>query len=106
LVKISPGEKIFKGVILIKIWFLMALMAYPNINAIHYKGFGGFDTKEECEDRRSTVENTLAKIELDRGTPSFFIQSYCVEMYAFPSQWNAPKRNPPENAPDPREFGA
>ena len=27
----------------------MALMAYPNINAIHYKGYGGFNEKEECE---------------------------------------------------------
>ena len=106
MVKIPPGEKIFKGVILIKIWFLMALIAYPNFNAIHYKGYGGFNTKEECEDRRADVENVLAQIELDRGTPSFFIESYCMEMYAFPSQWNAPRRNPPERAPTPREFGA
>ena len=50
----------------------MALMAYPNFNAIHYKGFGGFNTKEECEGRRAYVENILSQIELDRGTPSFF----------------------------------
>ena len=47
MVKIPPGEKILQGVILIKIWFLMALMAYPNMNAIHYKGYGGFDKQEE-----------------------------------------------------------
>jgi hypothetical protein len=91
---------------MIKIWFLMALMAYPNINAIHYKGYGGFNTPEECEDARVIVENMVAQIELDRGTTSFFVETFCMEMYAFPSQWNAPRRNPPENAPPPREFGA
>ena len=44
---------------------------------------------------------------MDRGTPTFFIESYCMEMYAFPSQWDAPRRNPPENAPkNPADFGA
>ena len=105
MVTIPPGEKILQGVILIKIWFLMALMAYPNINAIHYKGFGGFDTLGECEERRIDVGNILAQLEMDRSTPSFFIETYCLEMYAFPSQWEAPRRNPPENAPGPAEFG-
>ena len=85
----------------------MALMSYPNINAIHYKGYGGFKTPEECEDRRVTVENMVSQIELDRGTTSFFIDTYCLEMYTFPSQWDAPRRNPPENSPkNPAEFGA
>ena len=61
MVKIPPGEKILQGVILIKIWFLMALMAYPNINAIHYKGYGGFDKKEECEQTRVLEENLIAQ---------------------------------------------
>ena len=92
---------------MIKIWFLMALMAYPNINAIHYKGFGGFNTPEECEDTRLTVENMVAQMEIDRGTLSFFVETFCMEMYAYPSQWDAPKRNPPENAPkNPTEFDA
>ena len=34
---------------MIKIWFLMALMSYPNIPAIAYKGFGGFLTPEESK---------------------------------------------------------
>ena len=83
----------------------MALMAYPNINAIHYKGFGGFDTKHECEDRRVDIENILAQLEMDRSTLSFFIESYCLEMYAFPSQWDAPRRNAPKNPMGPA-FGA
>ena len=78
----------------------MALMAYPNINAIHYKGYGGFDTSEECEERRIVVENMIANAEIDRGTPSFYIETYCMEMQAFPSQWDAPRRNPPKNPAD------
>ena len=88
----------------------MALMSYPNLNAIHYKGYGGFNTSEECEEQRIVVENMIANAEINRGTPSFYIETYCMEMYAFPSQRNAPRRNPPENAPispsDSSEFGA
>ena len=104
---LPPGEKISQGVILIKVWFLMALMAYPNINAIHYKGYGGFNTLTECEDRRVVVENMVAQMEMDRGTPSFLVETYCMEMYAFPSQWDAPRRNPPTNPPkNPADFEA
>jgi hypothetical protein len=92
---------------MIKIWFLIALMAYPNANAIHYKGYGGFTTLEECEETRVIVENMVSQRERDRGTYSFFLETYCMEMHAFPSQWDAPRRNPPENAPEnPAEFGA
>ena len=103
MVKIPPGEKILQGVILIKVWFLMALMAYPNMNAIHYKGYGGFDKQEECEDRRIIVENLIAQAEITRGTTAFFVETYCLEMYAFPSQCEAPKIGDPVN---PAEFGA
>ena len=103
MVKIPPGEKILKGVVLIKVWFLMALMSYPNLNAIHYKGYGGFNTSEECEEQRIVVENMIANAEINRGTPSFYIETYCMEMNAFPSQFDAPRRNPPTN---PTEFGA
>ena len=85
----------------------MALMAYPNINAIHYKGYGGFNELEECEDRRVIIENIVSQAEIDRGTHSFYIETYCMEMYAFPSQWDSPRRNPPQNAPTgPAEFEA
>ena len=98
---IPPGEKIFQGVILIKVWFLMALMAYPNFNAIHYKGYGGFDKQEECEERRIIIENMIAQTEIDKRTPAFFVETYCLEMYAFPSQWEAPRKAPV----NPAEFG-
>jgi len=86
----------------ITVWFLMALMAYPNINAIHYKGYGGFKTLEKCEERRIVVENMVVNAEIARGTPSFYVETYCMEMTAFPSQFNAPRKNPPAN---PAEFG-
>ena len=91
---------------MIKVWFLMALMSYPNINAIHYKGFGGFTTFEECEEKRMMTENGIAEMEMSRGTPAVYIETYCLEFDAFPSQFDAPRRNPPENAPvNPAEFG-
>ena len=105
MVKISPGEKILQGVILIKVWFLMALMSYPNLNAIHYQGFGGFTSLQECEDVRIVTENRIAKMEMSRGTPAVYIETYCLEFEAFPSQFDAPRRNPPENSPGPIEFG-
>ena len=81
----------------------MALMAYPNINAIHYKGYGGFNTLEECEERRMVVENMVANAEIARGTPSFYIETYCMEMNAFPSQFDAPRKNQKVN---PADFAA
>ena len=86
---------------MIKVWFLMALMAYPNLNAIHYKGYGGFDKQEECEERRIVIENLIAQTEMNRGTRAFFIETFCMEMYAFPSQWDAPRKAPV----NPSEFG-
>ena len=79
----------------------MALMAYPNINAIHYKGYGGFNEKEECEATRTIIENMISQTEIDRGTPAFFVETFCMEMYAFPSQWDAPRKAPVNPA-----FGA
>ena len=69
----------------------MALMSYPNINAIHYKGFGGFTTKEECEEKRIITENGIVDMEINRGL-TVFIETYCIEMYAFPTQFDLPKK--------------
>ena len=76
---------------MIKVWFLMALMSYPNINAIHYKGFGGFTSKEECEEVRILTENGIAEMEMQRGN-TVYIETYCMEMYAFPTQFKAPRK--------------
>ena len=83
----------------------MALMSYPNLNAIHYKGFGGFTTLEECEGVRIITENGIADMETRRNK-TVYIETYCMEMYVFPSQFDLPRKNPPENAPGPAEFGA
>ena len=87
---------------MIKVWFLMALMSYPNLNAIHYKGFGGFTSKEECEEVRMMTENGIAEMEMNRGTQAVYIETYCLEFDAFPSQFDAPRKNQKAN---PAEFG-
>ena len=70
---------------MIKIWFLMALMSYPNLPAIAYKGYGGFLEKEECEERRIITENLIAEYEIRRGN-TVYIETYCMEMEAFQTQ--------------------
>ena len=70
---------------MIKIWFLMVLMSYPNMPAIAYKGYGGFFEKQECEDNRAIVENMVADYEMQRGN-TVYIESYCMEMEAFETQ--------------------
>ena len=63
----------------------MALMSYPNMPAITYKGYGGFLEKEECEERRIIVENMIANFEIQRGN-TVYIETYCMEMEAFKTQ--------------------
>ena len=63
----------------------MALMSYPNMPAITYKGYGGFLEKEECEEKRIIVENMIADYETRRGN-TVYIETYCMEMEAFETQ--------------------
>ena len=70
---------------MIKIWFLMALMSYPNMPAIAYRGYGGFLEKEECEERRIIAENMIADYEMRRGN-TVYIETFCMEMEAFETQ--------------------
>ena len=63
----------------------MALMSYPNMPAIAYRGYGGFLEKEECEERRIIVENMIANFEIQRGN-TVYIETYCMEMEAFQTQ--------------------
>lgn len=63
----------------------MALMSYPNMPAIAYKGYGGFLEKEECEDRRIIAENMIAEYEMRRGN-TVYIETFCMEMEAFETQ--------------------
>ena len=77
---------------MIKIWFLMALMSYPNMSAIAYKGFGGFLEQEECEERRIIAENIIGELEMKRGN-TFYIETFCLEMEAFPASLREPKKS-------------
>ena len=70
---------------MIKVWFLMALMSYPNVPAISYKGFGGFLEKEECDEKRILIESQIANIEMTRGN-TVYIETYCMEFEAFENQ--------------------
>ena len=63
----------------------MALMSYPDLQAIAYRGYGGFLTQEECEEKRMLVENDIARIEVERNN-TVYIESYCMEFEAFESQ--------------------
>ena len=70
---------------MVTVWFLMALMSYPNVPAIMYKGYGGFFLQEECESKKIEIENMIADIEIQRGN-TVYIETYCMEMEAFESQ--------------------
>ena len=70
---------------MIKVWFLAALMSYPNAPVIMFKGFGGFLSPEECEEKRIIVENNIATMEMQKGN-TVYIETYCMEMEAFKSQ--------------------
>ena len=60
----------------------MALMSYPTIPAIMYKGYGGYLDKQECESMKVPIENQIANYEIQRGN-TVYIETYCMEMQAF-----------------------
>ncbi len=60
----------------------MALMSYPNVPAIMYKGYGGYLDKEECESMRIVAENEIAAYEIRRGNTEY-IETFCMEMESF-----------------------
>tara|TARA_R100001594_G_scaffold98413_1_gene132858 strand:+ start:2606 stop:2848 length:243 start_codon:yes stop_codon:yes gene_type:complete len=67
---------------LIKVWFLFALMSYPGVPAISYKGFGGYLNVEECEEKALTVKDGIHLFE-QGFSREYYIETYCVEMKAF-----------------------
>jgi hypothetical protein len=68
------------------VWFLLALIAFPDTPAINYKGYYAYHTKEECETQRISLENFIVDMELKRGKTTMFVDTYCLEMQAFPNQ--------------------
>ena len=71
---------------MVTVWFLMALMAFPGIPAVSYKGYYAYHTKEECEAQRPHLENFIADVEMKRGQSTLYIETYCLEMQAFEDQ--------------------
>ena len=69
----------------------MALMSYPDLPAIAYRGYGGFLSMEECEEKRVLIENDIARMETERGN-TVYIESYCMEFEAFESQLKKDKK--------------
>ena len=67
---------------MIKIWFLMALLSYPDYPAIVYKGFGGFLDKKECEEKRIKTENSIVDFEA-KMERTVHIETFCLETYTF-----------------------
>ena len=67
------------------VWFLMALMSYPELPGVMYKGYGGFLSMKECEEKRILIENSIAQFEIERGN-TVYIETYCMEFKAFESQ--------------------
>ena len=68
------------------VWFLMALIAFPGVPAVNYKGYYAYHTKEACEMQRIPLENFIADVEMKRGRNVFYIETYCLEMDAFQDQ--------------------
>ena len=50
-----------------------------------YRGYGGFLSLDECENKKILIENYIADIEIKKGN-TVYIETYCMEMEAFESQ--------------------
>ena len=68
------------------VWFLIALIAFPGVPAINYKGYYAYHTKEDCEIQRPSLENFIVDQELRKGHNAFYVETYCLEMQAFEDQ--------------------
>ena len=64
----------------------MALIAFPGVPAVSYKGYYAYHTIEACEAQRISLENFIADVEIKRGHNVFYIETYCLEMQAFQDQ--------------------
>ena len=67
---------------MINIWFLFALLSYPGVPVITYKGFGGYFSMDECEEKALKVKDGIHLFE-QKFPREYHIETYCVEMKAF-----------------------
>ena len=75
-----------KDVNMATVWFLLALIALPGTPAFNYKGYYSYHTQEQCEEQRVSLENFIVEQELTKGHPTFYVETYCLEMQAFEDQ--------------------
>jgi len=68
------------------VWFLIALIALPGVPALNYKGYYAYHTEEACEMQRPSLENFIVNREMEKGNNTFYVETYCLEMGAFPDQ--------------------
>jgi hypothetical protein len=71
---------------MITVWFLIALISFPGVPVINYKGYYAYHSKEECEMQKISLENFIVDRELRKGKTAMFVNSYCLEMQAFLDQ--------------------
>ncbi len=71
---------------MVTVWFLIALLAFPGIPSIQYKGYYAYHSKEECDMQRPHLENFIVEKEINKDIPAFYIETFCLEMGAFQTQ--------------------
>ena len=72
---------------MVTVWFLLALIAFPGEPAINYKGYYAYHTLEDCEMHKISLENFVVEQELlKRRGKAMYIETFCLEMQAFPEQ--------------------
>jgi hypothetical protein len=71
----------------IKVWFLLALIAFPNSPSMEYKGYYAYHTLEDCEIQKVSLENFIVESEMmKKQKTAMYIKTFCLEMQAFPNQ--------------------
>ena len=69
------------------VWFLLALIAFPDLPAINYKGYYAYHTKEDCEIQKMSLENFIVESQMRKGLKTaIYVETFCLEMQAFPNQ--------------------
>ena len=72
---------------MITVWFLIALIAFPTLPVIQYKGYYAYNTLEDCEMQKVSLENFVVEQSLSKeNDTAIYIETYCLEMQAFPEQ--------------------
>ena len=72
---------------MVTVWFLLALIAFPDLPAINYKGYYAYHTKEDCEIQKMSLENFIVESQMRKGLKTaIYVETFCLEMQAFPEQ--------------------